>query len=126
MATGTFGFADGTTQVVSGGTPCASAPGKPRRAAAIKASVTPRRVRAGRRVRLEVALRSSDAHCVAGAAVSLPGHRRMRTGDGGHVTIVKTFHRTGRRTLTATKRGCKSGRASLTVLPQRDRDATDS
>ena len=126
VATGTFGFADGTTQVVTGETPCTIAPKPPRGPASIQASVKPRRVRAGRRVRLEVKLRSSDSRCVAAAAVRMPGHRRVRTGGDGHVTIVKTFHRTGRRMLTAAKPGCKSGHASLTVLPRGDRDTADS
>ena len=126
VATGTFGFADGTTHVVSGETPCTSEPEKPRGRPAIRASVEPHRIRAGRRVELRVALRSSDARCIAGAAVRMPGHPRIRTGGGGRVTIVKTFHRTGRRTLTATKAGCKSGRAGLTVLPGSGRDGPDS
>jgi hypothetical protein len=124
VATGTFGFADGTTQVVSGETPC-TRPTRPTRPAAIHASVTPRRVGTGRRVRLHVRLRSNDARCVAAAAIRLPGFGRARTDGAGRATIVKTFHRTGRRTLTAAKRGCTSGRATLTVLPRSERDGTD-
>jgi hypothetical protein len=129
VATGTFTFADGTTQVVTGDTPCTSPrPGprpSPNPRPAIHASVRPRRVRAGRRARVRVTLRSGDARCIAAATVHIPGHRRVHTDDGGRVTIVKTFHERGRRTLTATKRGCKSGRATLTVLPRGENDATD-
>jgi len=120
VATGTFGFADGTTQVVSGETPCST------RTPSIRVSVNPRRVDAGRRVRVEVKLHSSDARCISAAAVRMPGHRRTRTDADGRVTLVKTFHRTGRRTVRATKPGCKSGRAGLTVLRQGGRDGPDS
>ena len=123
VATGTFGFADGTTQVVTGDTPC-TAP-RPAPQAAIKAALMPRSVPRGRSVRLRVKLRSSDASCVARATVRLPGFGRTRTDSAGRATIVKTFHRTGRRTLTAAKRGCTSGRATLTVLPRSERDGTD-
>jgi hypothetical protein len=125
VATGTFGFADGTTQVVSDDTPCIRRPAAPHRKPAIRASLEPRRVRAGRRVRVEVKLRSSDARCISAVAVRLPGHRRMRTDAAGRATIVKTFRRTGRRTLTATKRGCKSGRASLRVFARDGHDPAD-
>jgi hypothetical protein len=121
VATGTFGFADGTTQVVNGDTPCT----RPRRRPAIHASVTPRRVRAGQRVRLHVSLRSSDARCVAAAAIRLPGFGRVRADGDGRATIVKTFRHTGRRTLVAAKRGCTTGRATLTVLPRGEHERTD-
>ena len=127
VATGTFGFADGTTQVVTGETPCAaSKPPRPPAAAAIRASLTPRRVKAGRSVRLRVKLRSSDPACVAGATVRLPGFGRTRADAAGRATIVKTFHRTGRRTLVAAKRGCTTGRATLTVQPRSERERADS
>jgi hypothetical protein len=125
-ATGTFGFADGTTHVVSDDTSCIRPPAAPHRTPVIRASLEPRRTQAGHRVRLDVTLRSRDERCIAAAAVRLPGHRRVRTDDAGRVTIVKTFHRTGRRTLTATKRGCKGGRASLTVFSRSEHDRSDS
>jgi hypothetical protein len=123
VATGTFAFADGTTQVVTGTTPC-EAGGKPApRPPAIHAALTPRRVRAGRSTRVSVRLASSDARCVAHATVRLPGYGRVRTDAAGRATIVKTFRVSGRRLLVASVPGCAKGRAALTVLPRGEHDA---
>jgi hypothetical protein len=67
----------------------------------------------------------TDARCVRQATLRLPGYRTLRTGRSGTATIVKTFHRTGRRVLVASKRGCAKGRATLTVLPHGERERTD-
>jgi hypothetical protein len=120
VATGTFTFADGTTQVVHGDTPCAAADGP----APIRASVRPKRARVGEQVRIHVRLRSSDPHCIANATVRLAGHRAVHSNGAGRASIVHTFHGRGRRTLIASKSGCASGRATLTVVPH-DEDPTD-
>jgi hypothetical protein len=126
VATGTFRFADGTTQVVHGDTPCTTAkPPAANRPPGIRALMKPHRVRAGRRVFVHVTLRSGDARCVRQATLRLPGYRPLRTSRSGTATIVKTFHRTGRRVLVASKRGCAKGRATLTVLPHGERERTD-
>jgi hypothetical protein len=120
IATGTFTFADGTTQVVHGDTPCKAAAAGP---ASIHASVRPKQARVGQRVRIHVRLRSSEARCIASATVRLPGHSAVHSNSAGRATIVHTFHGPGRRTLVASKSGCASGRAALTVLPL-DEDST--
>ena len=120
VTTGTFTFADGTTQVVRGDTPCTTAD-RPDR---IHASVRPRRARAGQRVRIHVRLRSSNAHCIANATIRLAGHRPVRSNGAGRATMIQTFHKPGRRALIASKRGCASGRATLTVVPD-DQDSRD-
>jgi hypothetical protein len=113
----TYTVTTGATYSAESATPCTpAAAGRP---AAIRATLRPRRVRAGRRVRIDVTLRSSDARCVANASVRLAGHRPVRTDRAGRATIVARFRRPGRSTVTAAKRGCASGRTALTVLRPR-------
>jgi hypothetical protein len=109
VTTGTFTFADGTTQVVKGETPC--------RRARIRVALRPPHVRAGERARVSVALSSTDSRCVSNAAVRLSGNRDIvRSNRSGHATLVARFRGSGRRTVTASKPGCRVGAASLTVL----------
>jgi len=72
-------------------------------------------------VRVRVALRSSDRRCVARAIVRVRGHRPVRTDGAGRARILATFHRRGRRRVTASKRGCRPGRAWLTVAGRTQR-----
>jgi hypothetical protein len=113
VTTGTFTFADGTTQIAQGDTPCTTA-----RPAQIRVRLTPTRVRAGKRVRIRVALSSTDPRCVSHAAVRLRGPRRrtMRSTGSGRATIVARFRGRGRRTVAASNSGCRGGTASLAVL----------
>jgi len=119
VTTGTFGFADGTTEVVRGSTPCTTPRPASTTPAKIRVRVEPRAVRAGRRVRLRVALASDAPACISGAAIRLRGHRPVRSNGSGRATIVTTFRRRGRRTVTASKRGCRRGTASLSVRRRR-------
>jgi hypothetical protein len=114
----TYRVTTGATYHARSVTPC-DRPASSRRHA-IDASVSPRRVDQGDPVVLEVRVRSSDARCVAGALIRIPGHGETRTNDTGRAALATTFHRSGQRTLTASKRGCESGRATLTVLPEVD------
>jgi hypothetical protein len=122
----TYTVTTGATYTATGTTPCvattvsepaASEPVTANGQGMIRASLTPRRVRAGKRARIRVRLRSSDPRCVAGATVRLAGHRPVRTNRAGRATIAQRFREEGRRTLMASKRGCATGRAALTVLP---------
>jgi hypothetical protein len=108
----TYTVTTGATYSVRSAQPC-------RKEAAIRASLTPERVRAGERTQIRVRLRSSKARCITRAKVRLAGRRPALTNHAGRATIVETFHRPGRRTLTASKRGCADDRATLTVLPAR-------
>jgi hypothetical protein len=114
VTTGTFTFADGTTQTARGDTPCITT-----QPARIRVRLRPKRVRAGRRARIRVALRSKDPRCISRALVRLRGHHSRRSDRSGRATIVARFRRPGRRKLTASKRGCRAGAASLTVLRPR-------
>jgi hypothetical protein len=122
ITTGTFTFADGTTEIVRGGTPCARSSSSP--PAAIRVELTPSRVRAGRRVKIDVKLTSSRRACIAGATVLVGARRPFRTDGSGRVTVTGTFRRHGRRTVVASKPGCRAGTASLTVL-RRDSEGED-
>ena len=119
VTTGTFGFADGSTQTARGDTPCT--PGRPvttKRSARIRVRLSPDEVRAGERTRIRVALGSKDPHCISGAVVRLHDHHPVRTNRAGHAVIAETFHGRGHRTLVVSHRGCSTGRATLTVLPE--------
>jgi hypothetical protein len=117
VTTGTFAFADGTTQTARGETPCTRNPSpSPTRPPRIRMRLRPRTVRAGERARIRVELTSRDRRCVTNALVRRHGHRPVRTNGAGRATITGTFHGSGRRTLIASRHGCSSGRATLTVL----------
>jgi hypothetical protein len=108
---GLFEFADGGHADVTAPTPCE--PGSARRQSArCTLRVAPRRVRAGRRVRLRVRTRP-------GRAVVRLGRHRVRTNSRGRATMRLRFRSTGRRRVTLVKRGCARKRARLTVLPGR-------
>ena len=114
---GVFAFADGGQAIVSATSPCAagsSAAPRPR----AKLRVAPRRVRAGRRVRLRFRASPVAGPCSRGATVRL-GRHRARTNRRGRATMKVRFRRAGRRRLTLVKRGCRRAHARLVVLPAR-------
>src|SRR4051812_22389755 len=88
-STGTFGFADGSTDTVASVTPCEELP-------ALRVAVRPRRVRAGTRVRFSVRVRSSASDCIAGARVRFAG-RTVRTNRHGRAALAATLRRPGLR-----------------------------
>jgi hypothetical protein len=111
-STGTFGFADGSSDTVASRTPCTHAT---QRRPRLRLVVRPRRPRAGHRVRLRFRVRSSARRCVSGARVRL-GRRTVRTNRRGRATMRVRFHRLGRRRVHATKAGCRTARARIRVL----------
>jgi hypothetical protein len=84
----------------------------------VRLSVRPRRVRAGRVVRLRVAVRSSAAACRRGVLLRVTG-RRVRTDSRGRATLRARFRKAGLRRIVASKRGCQTRRASVRVLTPR-------
>jgi hypothetical protein len=109
--TATFGFADGTTDSVSSRTPCRRTTGVPR----LRLRVRPRRVLAGRRVRLRFRLTSSSRRC-AGGAVVRTGGRVVRANRLGRAVLVTTFRRPGTRRARAAKRGCRPASTQIRVV----------
>jgi hypothetical protein len=90
-------------------------PVKPR----IRLTVRPRRVRAGRRVRIRFRVRSSVRGCRRGVRIRFAG-RRVRTRRNGRASIrFRRLGRTGRRRVIARKRGCRTGTARVRVLRKR-------
>lgn len=84
---------------------------------AIHVSLAPRRIRAGKNARLRVTLSSNDPTCIDRATVRLLGHRPVHSDSTGNATIVAILRGHGRRKVIASKPGCRSGSASITVLP---------
>jgi polyvinyl alcohol dehydrogenase (cytochrome) len=92
-------------------------PGAGPRAGRLRLSVRPRRVRAGRLVRLRFrALNGGRA--VAGARVHVAG-RRLRTGRDGRATLRVRFGRTGLRSVRASRHRLGRVRVTVRVLPRR-------
>lgn len=81
-------------------------------------TVSPTRVPADRRVRLRVLVRSSAAGhgAVAGALVSLPGGRAVRTGAHGAAAALLRFTVPGSRTIRARAAGYLAGKARIQVI----------
>jgi polyvinyl alcohol dehydrogenase (cytochrome) len=82
--------------------------------APLRLSVTPRRVRAGRLVRLRFRA-SQGSRAVAGVKVHI-GPRRVRTGAAGLATVRLRFHRPGTHTARAGRLGLETTRATLKVI----------
>ncbi|WP_354701080.1 hypothetical protein DSM112329_01386 [Paraconexibacter sp. AEG42_29] len=97
-----FSFPPGT------GTGPAAAP------AAMRLTVAPGRVRRGRTVTLRLTVRSPSASCRAGVRVRV-GSTVARTDARGRATLRVRFGAIGRRTLTATRTGCRRARATVRV-----------
>ena len=92
-------------------TPCDTTAAAP---ASIRVQASPPTVRARRPARLRVIVTSVSPSCREGVRVRLGG-RTVLTDDGGRATLRVRFAKPGRRTLLATKAGCRSGRAALLV-----------
>jgi hypothetical protein len=118
----TFAFADGSADTVGSSTRCTAPPGpgpgpqpEPVRGR-MHLTVRPRHVRAGRRVRVALRVRSHSVSCLAGVTVRLGG-RTARTGAHGRAALTLTFRRPGAlRRARATKPGCDTARAPLRVM----------
>jgi hypothetical protein len=107
-STGTFGFADGSTETVESRTPCAL-PG-------LRLSVRPKRMTAEEETTLRFRVRSAATRCVRGATVLLRGET-ARTNRRGVARIRTRFHAPGPRRARVTKPGCRSAHATVTVVP---------
>lgn len=110
-----YEFADGGKTVVTSESPCESRVNALPR---LRASVTPRRVRAGRRTKFTVAVRSRDPRCVRSARVRL-ANRRARTGRRGRAVVRARFTRAGGKRVIVSKAGCRRAVATVRVLPRR-------
>ena len=77
----------------------------------------PRRMRAGERRALQIVARSGRPACVRRALVKAAG-RRARTGPTGRLRLAVRFGSAGLKTVTVEKRGCRTGRAQIRVLPR--------
>jgi hypothetical protein len=109
--TGTFLFADGSSDTVSTVTPCVREAVAPR----LRLVVRPRHVRAGRATRLRLRVTSSEASCVAGARVAFGG-RSVKVGRDGRASMRITPRRLGLRRVVATKPGCREWAAHVRVV----------
>jgi hypothetical protein len=105
-----YEFEDGGKTTVTSESPCVQP--------ALTASVTPKRVRTGRRATFRVSASSTDPRCISAARVRL-GSRRARTGPNGHARVRTSFRRPGRKRVVVSKRGCRSAVAVVRVSPRR-------
>lgn len=106
--TATYEFGDGTSEVVRDETPCVGS------RAALRPRVNPRRVSAGERVRVRVALRGARG-CASAATVRIGKRPPLRANKAGRAALTAVFRRPGRRSVEASKPGCRPGRAVLRV-----------
>lgn len=111
-----YEFADGGKTTVTSTSRCRQ-PMTERRPA-IGVAVKPRRVRAKQRRAFRIAARSADRRCVRRALVRFAG-RVTRTNARGRARVVARFARPGRKRVLVSKRGCRSGRATVRVLARR-------
>jgi endoglycosylceramidase len=89
----------------------------------LRLSVSPRKVRAGERVRLRFFVRAGAGRAtrpVQGAVLRIAG-ARARTDRRGRATVRMRFTRPGRRIATATATGFRAARATVRVLASRPR-----
>jgi hypothetical protein len=112
----TFAFGDGSTDTVASQMPCNASARQP----ALRLAVQPRRVRAGRRVRLRFRVSSTAGSCVAAARVRL-GRRSVRTDRRGRAVLALRFGRRGARRARATSPTCRPASARVRVLARRER-----
>jgi hypothetical protein len=104
-------------QPPAGGTAGPAPPGR-----RLRLKVRPRRVRAGRRVRFRFRVRSASGRRIRGAGVSIAGHR-VRTGRRGRARLRLRLRSPGRYRVLASKRGMRSGRASVRAVSPEARGA---
>ncbi|MEA2470874.1 MAG: endoglycosylceramidase [Thermoleophilaceae bacterium] len=109
------GAKDVNVSVVAGGGPSQSSCAKPgKKRPRLTVTLSPRRVRAGRRVKVVVWVRAGKA-AVRGAVVRL-GRKRSVTGRRGRAVLRVRFAKPGRHRAVARARGYRSGKATLRVV----------
>src|SRR5215207_703532 len=109
------------TNPISLGAPARPAPAAPRgggRAATIVLRGTPKRVRAGRRVRYRFVVRTRNRRVLPGATVRFGG-RRATSDARGIARITVRLGKPRLRRATASARGYKNGRTRVRVLRSR-------
>lgn len=110
-----YEFNDGGRTTVTSKSPCEpDADARP----SIAVATYPRRIRAGKRARLAIRVRSSDPRCVKRARVRVGG-KRTRTNRRGRARLTVRFARRGKKRVRATKRGCRKGLTHLRVRRRR-------
>ena len=77
------------------------------------AAVTPKRARAGKRVRVRVRVAKIEG-CVRGVTVRFAG-KRAKTSRTGRASLLVTPRKAGRAKLTASKRGCRGASVRVRV-----------
>jgi hypothetical protein len=122
-STGTFGFADGSSDTVVSATPCARnvVAKLPR----LRLSARPRHVRVGRATRVRFRAAATDPACLMGARVRFAG-RTVRVGPRGRASLRITFHRPGLRRARVTSPGCRPALARVRVVRARQPSAFSS
>jgi hypothetical protein len=90
--------------------------GAPARPPALRVSVRPRRVRAGRRTTFGFAVTDAAGAPLRGAAVRLAGRRGL-TARNGRTALAATLRRPGRVPVLASELGFAPARTSIVVLP---------
>lgn len=101
----------------SGGPPVSAAKPAPPGRARIRISVSPRRVRAGGRVRFSFRAFTTagrKATPVSRATIRFAG-RRLRTNVRGRAHVTMRVHKVGVRRVVATRRGLRAGHSSVRV-----------
>ena len=81
------------------------------------AAVTPKRARAGKRVRVRVRVANVEG-CVRGVTVTFAG-KRAKTSRTGRASLLVTPRKAGRAKLTASKRGCRGASVRVRVAKRR-------
>jgi hypothetical protein len=110
----TFTTADGATNAARASTACRTRPAvaKPR----IRVTVTPRRVKIGKRTRFHIQLRAVGSRCASRAIVHIAGAGSTRADVNGRAALTARFARPGGRLVTARHHGCRVGRAQIVAL----------
>ena len=104
-----------TLAVVAGRGATQSSCAKPSKAKPrLKVTLSPRKVRSGHRVRVVVRVRARGK-AVRGAVVKVSG-RRAHTGKRGKAKLRVRFAKAGRKRVTASARGYRTGRARIQVV----------
>ena len=106
-------FGDGGTHAESGVLPCIQA--RAARPPMAFVARRPARPRTDRPTRFRFRLASTNPSCIRGAKVRFAG-RRARTNSRGAAFITATLNRPGRHLMNASKRGCRTARASVIAV----------
>jgi hypothetical protein len=100
--------------LAGGGASQAACAGPSKRRLRLTVTLSPHRVRAGRRTKVTVRVRAGKA-ALRGAVVRLGGKRAV-TGRRGRAVLRVRFARPGSRRAVASARGYRSGKATLRVV----------